>query len=111
MWNRDFGYGGGRPDMGPPRGRWEYDRGYRRHPQSSSGGYGRDYWWIGEREMQRNAGPASYDDSYRRFSRQTRPRFSPVGGMYGPVGGWTMVGNAPEPLREYRHFNEWTRWF
>lgn len=110
MRNRDFGQGGGPRDMGPPRGRPGYDRGYRAG-SPSSGGYGRDYWWIGERAMQRQGRPVGYDQSYRRFSRQTRPRFSPVGGMYGPVGGWTMAGNTPEPLREYRHFNEWTRWF
>ncbi len=73
--------------------------------------YGGDYWWIGEHEFRGRGRPGPYDDAYRRFSAEHHPRFSPVGGMYPPVGGRYASEGPPRPLREYRHFSDWTRWF
>jgi hypothetical protein len=78
--------------------------------EGRGGGYGRDYWWLGEHELERQGYRPSYDEAYRRFDERTHPRYSPVGGMYGPMGG-SYVRRAPGPLRDPRRFSEWTRWF
>lgn len=111
MWNHEYGYRRrerGMRDVGShPRGRYDYQMGSGR----SSRPYGRDYWWLGEREMERQGLRGRYDENFRRFSEENRPRFSPVGGMYPPMGGRFAAGNAPRPLREHGHFSDWTRWF
>lgn len=73
--------------------------------------YDRDYWWLGERELERRGMIGGYDEAYRRFGDMHRPRYSPVGGMYGSVGGGYAMGRAPRPLREPTWFSDWTRWF
>jgi hypothetical protein len=101
--------GGSGYDAGMPA-RSRYDspmRGYGR----GEGRYGGDYWWIGEHAMRGYHPSRSYDDSYRRYGSDYRPRFSPVGGMYPAMGGYSSAGHVPPQLREYRHFSDWTRWF
>jgi hypothetical protein len=82
------------------------------HPRHASRRpYGVDYWWLGEREVQRQGYASAYDEAYRRFSAATRPRFSPVGGMYPAVSGSYTARRWPRPLREPTRFSDWTRWF
>jgi hypothetical protein len=76
-----------------------------------SPGYGGDYWWLGEREMERRGRRRAYDESYRRFAEAHRPRFSPVGGMQPAMGGGYLTRRGPRPLREPTRFSDWTRWF
>jgi hypothetical protein len=109
-YDNGYGYGGGRTRSGSrgDAGEMRYGRGGgepRRPP------YGRDYWWLGEREMERHAGAQGYDDAYRRFSESHHPRFTPVGGMYPAMGGSYSTHRPPRPLREPMWFSEWTRWF
>jgi len=73
------------------------------------GGYDGDYWWLGERAFEQNR--ERYDERYRRFNEETRPRFSPVGGTYQAMGGDLPYRRTPGPLREERWFSDWTRWF
>jgi hypothetical protein len=98
----------GDPAVG--QGRGEFSGGSVRERGPAPRGYGRDYWWLGEREMERRGGRTSYDAGYHRFDEQTRPRFSPVGGMYPAMGGSASM-RPPRELRDPRHFSEWTRWF
>jgi hypothetical protein len=93
--SREYG-AKGRPDnSGPDRG-WSM----RRDPAGQ--------WWLGERAMPRQGG--RYDTEYEAFSRMNRPRFTPVGGMYGPISG-SYVRGVPRPVREPTRFSDWTRWF
>lgn len=131
-WRDDGGFGyrrSGRPDPGMSTGRGyrgsASDRpwagGYRRGYQGGSGGipttggrqrgYGGDYWWLGEREMRRNPQYHQYDRAYERFDERTHPRYSPVGGMYGAMGGEYAYHRPPRPLRDEIWFSDWTRWF
>jgi hypothetical protein len=73
--------------------------------------YGEDYWWLGEREMERRGRTAPYDYWYRRFSEEHHPRYSPVGGMHPALGGGHPARRPPAPLREPRWLSDWTRWF
>jgi hypothetical protein len=109
-YDNGYGNGGGRyrPDSrgyrdevrrGGIRGDWARSR------------YGGDYWWLGERETERNARPRMYDEAYRRFSESHHPRFTPVGGMYPAMGGSYSRHRPPRPLREPMWFSDWTRWF
>jgi hypothetical protein len=94
-----------RADPGRFARRGAYDR-----PMSRRGGYGGDYWWLGEREMERQGNRATYDEAYRRFSERYRPRFSPVGGMHPATSG-RYASRPPRALREPTWFSDWTRWF
>ena len=120
MWNREGGYDvdfGRRARRGYggdfDRGAYGYGgRGYEsQRPRPSREGYGRDYWWLGEHELRRRGQLGGYDAGYQRFDERTHPRFSPVGGMYPPVGGGYYSRHAPRPLRENMWFSDWTRWF
>jgi hypothetical protein len=94
-----------------PRYGWS-DRGrYDRQFEPVRGRYGHDYWWMGEREMppQRSRNP--YDEAYRRFSAQTHPRFSPVGGMEPGGGAGYPRDRSRIHSRENQWFSDWTRWF
>lgn len=114
---RDFGTMRARPGTRPRGG--HYDRGYpgydshyrgaRRDPRATP--YGGDYWLLGERELLRQGYRDRYDDAYRRFDERTRPRYSPVGGMYPAAGGYRSGPALPRPLRENTRFSDWTRWF
>jgi hypothetical protein len=95
-----------------------YDRNYLRSQDSdrssrdrsgNRAGHGGDYWWLGERAFEPDR--ERYDDRYRRFNEQTRPRYSPVGGTYHAMGGDYPYRRTPGPLREERWFSDWTRWF
>lgn len=119
MWNRQ---GTHREEWGPRRGRGRYDGDFERsirgggdrwmHASPHRGrAYGNDYWWLGEHELRRRGRLGGYDQSYRRFSEDTHPRYSPVGGMYPPFGGRYLARNPPRPLRENTWFSDWTRWF
>lgn len=93
------GGSGGMPTSGPrpaPRGREAY---------------GRDYWWLGEHELRWQGRRDRYDEAYRRFDRESHPRYSPVGGMYPAMGGRSAYRRPPGPLREDTWFSDWTRWF
>lgn len=113
---------------GDYRGGRQYDSEMRGRPLRAQGGpspydrefrpgagaprrYGGDYWWIGEHEFRGRDRPGTYDEAYRRFSKEHHPRFSPVGGMYPSMGGRYATEGPPRPLREYTHFSDWTRWF
>ena len=95
--------------------------GYRRGFQGGSGGirtsrevpprYDRDLWWLGEHEYSRRPGFHRYDAAFERFDREHHPRFSPVGGMYGPMGGEYTHRRPPRELRDDTWFSDWTRWF
>ncbi len=102
----------------PPRGRWGWQEGTLGYDQHDYGRarpqgprYGADYWWLGEREMERQGHHTPYDAGYVRFQDETHPRFSPVGGMYPPMGGSYARRRPPRPLRESMHFSDWTHWF
>lgn len=130
--NRSFGPRGG--NWSDPNGNLPgtpYDRGrsgnrhgsggYRGGYQGGSGGmrtggprpapYGRDFWWLGEHELRRGGYQPRYDEAYQRFDRESHPRFTPVGGMYGAMGGRYAYSRPPRPLREDTWFSDWTRWF
>lgn len=77
-------------------------------PRERGGEGGGDYWWMGERAYPRDRG---YDPEYRRFDRENRPQYSPIGGMYHAMGGEYRYGRPPRPLREDTWFSDWTRWF
>jgi hypothetical protein len=94
VWNRQ-------PDIGDARGYWN-----RTYPGRSS-----DYWWLGERELDRQGFFSKYDEEYRRFSEDHHPLFTPVAGMYPPIGGNFVRERLPRPLREPTRFSDWTRWF
>lgn len=86
-----FGSSGG--GMGRGGG---YGRGF-------GGGYGREYdqGMRGyAREFQNEGRPEDY-----------RPRYSPVGGTYAPLGGSYLAGRLPRPLQDARWTSERTRWF
>lgn len=95
--------------------------GYREGYQGGSGGMPtrgargaqrvRDYWWLGEHELRRQGRYARYDEAYRRFDEQHRPRYTPVGGMYHAMGGRYAYRRTPGPLRDDTWFSDWTRWF
>jgi hypothetical protein len=108
--SRDFGRRGRGPrtDIGS-RPEQEGRSGWR--DDVAGKGYGGDYWWLGERELRRRGFASRYDSRYRDRPRAYRPRFSPVGGMYGPVGGMSTRGQPPRPLSEPTRFSDWTRWF
>jgi hypothetical protein len=74
-------------------------------------GYGADYWWLGEREMERRGYRGGYDEAYRRFDEGSHPRYSPVGGMYPAMGGRFAMRRPPRELRGDTRFSDWTRWF
>lgn len=74
-------------------------------------GYGRDYWWMGEREMPRQRPGGRYDDQYRRFSARTHPHFSPVGGMEASGSVTDPDARRRIHARENQWFSDWTRWF
>jgi hypothetical protein len=104
--------GARRYDRGFRGERSGYDRGYRAGGGGRPrGGYGGDYWWLGERAFDQDRARSPYDAWYRRFEEENRPRFSPVGGNYHAMGGEYMSRRPPEPLREERWFSDWTRWF
>jgi hypothetical protein len=107
------GYQGG--SSGVPTGRGYYAAegtgGGQQERSRDRGGYGGDYWWLGERAYAEQRSRQSYDEAYRRFNEQTRPRFSPVGGNYHAMGGEYQYRRPPGPLREERWFSDWTRWF
>ena len=123
MWNGHGGYDDA--ERGPRRGRGGYGGEYDRPMRGGGGrwmeagparprferGYGRDYWWLGEHELRRRGGFGRYDEAYERFSERTHPRFSPVGGMYPPMGGRHFSTHPPRPIRENTWFSDWTRWF
>jgi hypothetical protein len=105
---------------GDQRSHWGYDRGYTHDPEGRTRDwpreagprrYGGDYWWIGEHELRRRGPVGGYDAAYQRLAEEWHPRFSPVGGMYSPVGGWYLTHRPPRPLRENVRFSDWTRWF
>lgn len=75
--------------------------------------YAEDYWWLGEHALGHGRYGSDFadDERFRRFSQRTRPRYSPVGGMYPPMGGSFLEDRTPGPLRESTRFSEWTRWF
>ncbi len=129
---RHYGYAR-RPDMVDGVGR-NAGRGYRSGPgerpwvggyregyQGGSGGiptsrglppeYDRDYWWLGEHEMRRHPRYHQYDRGYQRFDERNHPRYSPVGGTYGAMGGEYAYHRPPRPLRDDTWFSDWTRWF
>lgn len=99
-------YGQGRYGSEFGQGRYgsRYDRGLRPRRERP------DYWWIGEHATQAGNSSLAYDDEYATFGRLTRPRYSPVGGMYQGMGGRYMR-HTPRPLREPMRFSDWTRWF
>lgn len=102
------GTGGDRYD------RFRADAGAQRRPRGAGeerGGYGGDYWWLGERAFDHRRERTAYDDAYARFDKENRPRYSPVGGNYHAMGGEYSYRRPPEPLREERWFSDWTRWF
>jgi hypothetical protein len=110
--SRDFGRRGRGPRTEYPGSNPEHqDRGGGRRDDVAGTGYGGDYWWLGERELRRRGFASRYDSRYRDGPGAYRPRFSPVGGMYGPVGGMSARGRPPRPLAEPTRFSEWTRWF
>ena len=85
-----------------------YDGRLRGNP---NGGYGRDYWWMGERAMPPQGFGGRYDTAYHRFSERTHPRYSPVGGMRPGRGAGFDPRRPPRPARENVWFSDWTRWF
>jgi hypothetical protein len=89
----------------------DYARRGRGGREASRQGYEGDYWWLGERAYARERARESYDEGYRRFNEETRPRYSPVSGNYHAMGGEYQYRRPPEPLREERWFSDWTRWF
>lgn len=116
-WSRPNG------EVGPLRGHGADRRwvgGYREGYQGGSGGIrtggrgapgGRDYWWLGEHELRRSGRLGGYDDAYRRFDEQVRPRNTPVGGTYAAMGGRYRYGQTARPLRDDTWFSDWTRYF
>ncbi len=107
----DRGRGGDRPGVGGYGGGYQGGSGGMRTSGPSRAPYGRDYWWLGEHELRRTGQRPRYDEAYRRFDSESRPRFSPVGGMYPAMGGGYTYRRAPGPLREDTWFSDWTRWF
>lgn len=75
--------------------------------------YAADYWWLGEHALGHGRYGSDFadDERFRRFSQRTRPHYSPVGGMYPPMGGSYLKDRTPGPLRESTRFSDWTRWF
>lgn len=83
--------------------------GYGADPGRQGGAYGGDY----DRGMR--GGGGGYDLPFRNQGRPEdyHPRYSPVGGMYAPLGGAYMAyraGRVPRPLQD-TWTSEWTRWF
>ncbi len=70
-----------------------------------------DLWWLGYHAYDEQYRGGRYDEQYRRFHEQTRPRFSPIGGMHAAMGGEYARGRPPRPLAYDRWFSDWTRWF
>jgi len=111
-YDRSAGYGGeyGAGQAGPgrrPEGAYRYGAGFDRGPNPAE----RDLWWLGEREMRGQRSASSYDDRYGRFSAETHPLYSPIGGMHPAMGGEHAARRPPRPLRENTWFSDWTRWF
>jgi len=65
---------------------------------------------MGERAMPRQPFDRGYDEMYR-FTAETHPRFSPVGGMEPGFGSWYPGRNPRIHDREHKWFSDWTRWF
>lgn len=87
------GFGGSGGGAGMNR---EYGRDFR-------GGYGREY----------DRGVRGYAREFQNEGRPEdyRPRYSPVGGTYAPLGGLYPAGRLPRPLQDARWTSERTRWF
>jgi hypothetical protein len=86
-----------------------YGADYGRQAGARRGAYGGDY------EGGMRGGGGGYDLPFRNEGRPEdyHPRYSPVGGMYAPLGGAYMAyraGRVPRPLQD-TWTSEWTRWF
>ncbi|MEX2570847.1 MAG: hypothetical protein WD737_06040 [Gemmatimonadota bacterium] len=99
-----------------PEGSTGYDAGYRGRRRrgfdrraAGPNRYQGDYWWLGEREMDRRGQSGSYDEAYRRFDHLAHPHYSPIGGMQAGVGSGPLPRRRP--LRDSTRFSDWTRWF
>lgn len=102
------GYRRGRGNRPAPEG---YRSAYQDRPGEPPRPYDRDYWWLGEHELRRRGALNRYDEAYARFDREWHPRYSPVGGTYGAMGGSYAYRRPPRPLRDDTWFSDWTRWF
>jgi hypothetical protein len=118
-----FGRRGPRGDRGYryDRGGRPWEGGYRPYYRTGPGGaptsgrrppsYDRDFWWLGEHELNRQGYFDRPDRAFAEFDRHAHPRYSPVGGTYAAMGGSYAYHRPPRPLREDSWFSDWTRWF
>jgi len=127
-----YAVGGGPRYLDDDRGRADHEHGYRR-PRGEQGGGGRDgtYFFRGRAGYGRdfgarggyggdfnvtNRGRNDEHGARREFRNEGRPedyrpRYSPVGGTWGPMGGSYLARPNPRGEEDVRWTSETTRWF